>query len=124
MERFRVTPANSTAQYVRQQQSPVHDYDQALNGTQLEHLVAKSTNASASNKFVGVAEAKPGLSPRPSSCADYTHPIPTLRPRIGVSTAEIAAPPTSSNERLKGLGKPWTGRSSIHRPPEMARAKF
>ncbi|XP_012150143.1 solute carrier family 12 member kcc isoform X3 [Megachile rotundata] len=42
MERFRVTPANSTSQYVPQQHSL--DYDSPVNGTQLEHqhLVPKS----------------------------------------------------------------------------------
>ncbi|XP_024890871.1 solute carrier family 12 member 4 isoform X1 [Temnothorax curvispinosus] len=42
MERFRVTPASNAASYSRQ---PVRDYDQQLNGTQLEHLVTVSTNA-------------------------------------------------------------------------------
>ncbi|XP_034177668.1 solute carrier family 12 member kcc isoform X2 [Osmia lignaria lignaria] len=43
MERFRVTPANSTPQYVPQQQQSL-DYDSPVNGTQLEHqhLVPKS----------------------------------------------------------------------------------
>ncbi|XP_020289559.1 solute carrier family 12 member 7 isoform X1 [Pseudomyrmex gracilis] len=43
MERFRVTPASNAVRYT--QQSPVRDYDQPPNGTQLEHLVAISTSA-------------------------------------------------------------------------------
>ncbi|XP_076762526.1 solute carrier family 12 member kcc isoform X4 [Xylocopa sonorina] len=45
MERFRVTPANSTSQYAQQQQQSL-DYDTSLNGTQLEHqhLVPRSAS--------------------------------------------------------------------------------
>ncbi|XP_018363501.1 PREDICTED: solute carrier family 12 member 4 isoform X3 [Trachymyrmex cornetzi] len=42
MERFRVTPASNAASYSPQS---VRDYDQQLNGTQLEHLVPISTSA-------------------------------------------------------------------------------
>ncbi|XP_043672366.1 solute carrier family 12 member 4 isoform X2 [Vespula pensylvanica] len=46
MERFRVTPANNTAQYTQPlQRSSIHEHDQAPNGTQVERLVAISTNA-------------------------------------------------------------------------------
>ncbi|XP_067205868.1 solute carrier family 12 member 4 isoform X2 [Linepithema humile] len=43
MERFRVTPASNAVHYTKQ--PPLRDYDQPLNGTQLEHLVAISTSA-------------------------------------------------------------------------------
>ncbi|XP_071565490.1 solute carrier family 12 member 4 isoform X3 [Temnothorax nylanderi] len=45
MERFRVTPASPASNAASYSRQPVRDYDQQLNGTQLEHLVTISTNA-------------------------------------------------------------------------------
>ncbi|XP_011874240.1 PREDICTED: solute carrier family 12 member 7 isoform X1 [Vollenhovia emeryi] len=121
MERFRVTPASNAAGYSRQ--PPARDYDQQLNGTQLEHLVTISTNAcdgggaggdgdpivSSTNSekksgyetnlylYSEEMEDRPRISTLLNSLANYSNTIPAP------TDPDKPAPPTGGGARMGTL---------------------